>query len=108
MAPKRLLPVKLFTNFSWASWILLAFCSIIVLFVINSVVKGPNSFLNSSLKLDLKKKELVKLLKKLIKSIYKHRGTNRKQFLFLKKYNLTELEDISFKTRKLVKENKIK
>ena len=61
-----------------------------------------------SLKLDLKKKELVKLLKKLIKSIYKHRGTSRKQFLFLKKYNLTELEGISFKARKLVKENKIK
>ena len=72
------------------------------------LVEKNSSFNVLSSKLDLKKKELVKLLKKLIKSIYKHRGSNRKQFLFLKKYNLTELEDISFKARKLVKENKIK
>ena len=45
-------------------------------------------------------------IKKLIKSIYKHRSTNRKQFLFFKKNNLGKLEDISFKARKLVKENK--
>ena len=72
------------------------------------LVEKNSSFNVLSSKLDLKKKELVKLLKKLIKSIYKHRGTSRKQFLFLKKYNLTELEGISFKARKLVKENKIK
>ena len=72
------------------------------------LVEKNLSFNILSSKLDLKKKELVKLLKKLIKSIYKHRGTSRKQFLFLKKYNLTELENVSFKARKLVKENKIR
>ena len=47
-------------------------------------------------------------IKKLIKNISKHKGTNRKQFLFLNRYNLGELEDISFKARKLVKGNKIR
>ena len=72
------------------------------------LVKKNLSFNALYTKLDLKEKELIKLLKKLTKNIYKHRGSNRKQFLFLKKYNLTELEDILFKARKLVKENKIK
>ena len=66
------------------------------------------SFNEISKKLNLKKKELVKLLKKLIKNIYKHRGSNREQFLYLKKYNLNEIETISFNARKFVKENKIK
>ena len=47
-------------------------------------------------------------IKKLIKNISKHKGTNRKQFLFLNRYNLGELEDISFKAKKFVKENKIR
>ncbi len=72
------------------------------------LVERKFSFNALSSKLDLKKKELVKLLKKLIKSIYKHRGTNRKQFLFLNRYNLGELEDILFKAKKFVKENKIR
>ena len=59
-------------------------------------------------KLNLKKKELVKLLKKLIKNIYKHRMTNRKQFLYLKKYNVNEIEDILLKARQLVKQDNIK
>ena len=69
-----------------------------------------NNFLFNEIsrKLDLKKKELVKLFKKLIKNIYKHRGSNREQFLYLKKYSLNEIETISFKARKFVKENKIK
>ena len=66
------------------------------------------SFNEISKKLDLKKKELLKLLKKLIKNIYKHRMTDRKQFLYLKKYNLNEIETISFNARKFVNENKIK
>ena len=66
------------------------------------------SFNEISKKINLKKKELVKLLKKLIKNIYKHRMTDRKQFLYLKKYNLNEIEIILFNARKFVKENKIK
>ena len=66
------------------------------------------SFNEISKKLDLKKKELLKLLKKLIKNIYKHRMTDRKQFLYLKKYNLNEIVSISFNARKFVNENKIK
>ena len=66
------------------------------------------SFNEISKRINLKKKELVKLLKKLIKNIYKHRMTDRKQFLYLKKYNLNEIEIILFNARKFVKENKIK
>ena len=66
------------------------------------------SFSEISTNLDLKKKGLVKLLKKLIKNIYKHRMSDRVQFLYLKKYNLNEIETISFKARKFVKENRIK
>ena len=72
------------------------------------LVEKKFSFNVLSSKLDLKKKELVKLLKKLIKNIYKHRMTGRKQFLYLKKYNLNQIETISFNARKFVKENKIK
>ena len=61
-----------------------------------------------SKKIKLNKNELIKLFKKLIKNIYKHRMTGRKQFLYLKKYSLDEIETISFKARKFVKENKIK
>jgi len=66
------------------------------------------SFNEISKKLNLKKKELVKLLKKLIKNVYKHRMTDREQFLYLKKYSLNEIEDILLKARQLIKENNLK
>ncbi len=50
----------------------------------------------------------MKLFKKLIKNIFKYMMTGRKQFLYFKKYSLDEIETISFKARKFVKENKIK
>ena len=72
------------------------------------LIKKNFSFNEISKKLDLKKNELLKLFKKLIKNIYKHRMTDRKQFLYLKKYSLNEIETILVNARQFVKENKIK
>ncbi len=66
------------------------------------------SFDEISKKIDLKKNELLKLFKKLIKNIYKHRMTDRKQFLYLKEYSLNEIETALINARQFVKENKIK
>ena len=75
-----------------------------------SYLLSKNEFISSEIfkKLKLDKNELIKLLKKLIKNIYKHRMTNRKQFLYLKKYSLNEIESISYNARQFVKQNKIK
>ena len=75
-----------------------------------SYLLSKNEFMSSEIfkKLKLDKNELIKLLKKLIKNIYKHRMTNRKQFLYLKKYSLNEIETILINVRQFVKENKIK
>ena len=72
------------------------------------LIKKNFSFNEISKKLDLKKNELLKLFKKLIKNIYKHRMTDRKQFLYLKEYSLNEIETILINARQFVKENKIK
>ena len=71
------------------------------------LIKNENIFSEIFKKLKLDKNELIKLLKKLIKNIYKHRMTNRKQFLYLKKYSLNEIESISYNARQFVKQNKI-
>ena len=72
------------------------------------LIKKNFSFNEISKKLDLKKNELLKLFKKLIKNIYKHRMTDRKQFLYLKEFSLNEIEAILINARQFVKENKIK
>ena len=68
------------------------------------LIKKNISFLEISRKLDLNKKELIELLKKLVKNIYKHRGSDRVQFLYLKMFSLNEIEIMSSKARKFVNE----